>query len=123
MGKVVHHSGASTLADVLDRVLDKGVVVAGDVAISLVGVELLTIRLRLLVSSVDKAREMGISWWETDPFLNAKAKSLDVEKQELAERVAALEAQLRLARDGGTVMRPRDVSHVTGAPSETKESE
>ncbi|MEO0411358.1 MAG: gas vesicle protein [Pseudomonadota bacterium] len=116
MGKVVHHSGASTLADVLDRVLDKGVVVAGDVAISLVGVELLTIRLRLLVSSVDKAREMGISWWETDPFLNSKAKSLELEKQDLKERVDALEAQLRLAADGGKIMRPRDLTHVTGGP-------
>ncbi|MEM7568220.1 MAG: gas vesicle protein [Pseudomonadota bacterium] len=118
MGKVVHHSGASTLADVLDRVLDKGVVVAGDVAISLVGVELLTIRLRLLVSSVDKAREMGISWWETDPFLNSKAKSLELEKQELTERVDALERQLRLAEAGGKVLKKHDLEHITG-PKET----
>ncbi|MEM6682030.1 MAG: gas vesicle protein [Pseudomonadota bacterium] len=115
MGQVVHHSQASTLADVLDRVLDKGVVVAGDVAISLVGVELLTIRLRLLVSSVDKAKEMGISWWETDPFLNSKAKSLELEKLELLERVERLEAELRLKDAGGEVLKPRDLSHITGA--------
>lgn len=114
MGQVVHHSQASTLADVLDRILDKGVVVAGDIAISLVGVELLTIRLRLLVSSVDKARDMGISWWETDPFLNAKAKSLEGEKQELLERIDALERALRLQEAGGQVLKARDVSNVTG---------
>ncbi|MEM8799261.1 MAG: gas vesicle protein [Pseudomonadota bacterium] len=117
MGQVVHHSQASTLADVLDRVLDKGIVVAGDVSISLVGVELLTIRLRLLVSSVDKAREMGISWWETDPFLNAKAKSLELEKTELLERIEKLESALKLEQVGGKVMRPHDLSHITGETS------
>ncbi len=114
MGQVVHHSQASTLADVLDRVLDKGVVIAGDVAISLVGVELLTIRLRLLISSVDKAREMGISWWETDPFLRSKAKSLDLENKGLLERVERLEAELRLKEAGATVLQKRDLSNVTG---------
>lgn len=114
MGQVVHHSQASTLADVLDRVLDKGVVIAGDVSISLVGVELLTIRLRLLISSVDKAREMGISWWETDPFLNAKAKSLELEKHELMERVEALEASLRLKEAGGKILKPRGGSRMAG---------
>jgi len=57
------------LADLLDRVLDKGVVIAGDIKINLVEVELLTIKIRLLVASVDKARSMGINWWENDPFL------------------------------------------------------
>ena len=106
MAQVVHHSQASTLADVLDRILDKGVVVAGDVAISLVGVELLTIRLRLLISSVDKAQEMGISWWETDPFLNAKAKALETDRQDLLTRIEELEAELAHHREltghGGT---------------------
>lgn len=114
MGQVVHHSQASTLADVLDRVLDKGVVVAGDISISLVGVELLTIRLRLLVSSVDKAKEMGISWWETDPFLNAKAKSLELEKHDLQEQVAALESALRLQEAGGQIMPRKEVHNITG---------
>ncbi|HYY03350.1 MAG TPA: gas vesicle protein [Gaiellaceae bacterium] len=57
------------LADVLERVLDKGIVIAGDIQINLLDIELLTIRLRLLVASADKAREMGIDWWEGDPFL------------------------------------------------------
>jgi hypothetical protein len=57
------------LADVLERVLDKGIVVAGDIQINLLDIELLTVRLRLLIASADKAREMGIDWWEGDPFL------------------------------------------------------
>jgi hypothetical protein len=57
------------LADVLERVLDKGIVIAGDIQINLLEIELLTVRLRLLIASADKAREMGIDWWEGDPFL------------------------------------------------------
>jgi Gas vesicle protein len=57
------------LADVLERVLDKGIVVAGDIQINLLDIELLTVRIRLLIASADKAREMGINWWEGDPFL------------------------------------------------------
>ena len=63
----------ASLADVLERVLDKGIVIAGDIRINLVDVELLTIRLRLLVASVDRAREMGIDWWEHDPMLSSRA--------------------------------------------------
>jgi hypothetical protein len=58
------------LADVLERVLDKGIVIAGDIKIDLLDIELLTIRIRLLVASADKAREMGIDWWQNDPFLS-----------------------------------------------------
>jgi hypothetical protein len=66
--------GATTnLADLLERILDKGIVIAGDISISLVDIELLTIKLRLLVASVDKAQEMGVNWWEGDPWLNARA--------------------------------------------------
>ena len=61
-----------SLADVLERILDKGVVIAGDISISLVGIELLTIRLRLLIATVDKAKEMGINWWESDPRLTTQ---------------------------------------------------
>ena len=64
---------APNLADLLERVLDKGVVIAGDIQISLLDIELLTIKLRLLVASVDKAREMGIDWWERDPSLSGRA--------------------------------------------------
>ena len=62
-------SEPAQLADVLERVLDKGIVIAGDIRINLLDIELLTIRLRLLVASADKAKEMGIDWWEGDPFL------------------------------------------------------
>jgi len=64
----------TNLADILERILDKGIVVAGDIAISLVDVELLTIKVRLLIASADKAREMGIDWWEHDSFLTSGAR-------------------------------------------------
>ena len=91
----IHSSiGGDGLADVLERVLDRGVVVAGDVAVSLVGIELLTIRIRLLVASVDKAREMGIDWWTSDPALSGGAARLEAENRSLRERLEALEARL-----------------------------
>src|SRR5689334_8715393 len=62
-------SGTANLLDILDRVLDKGLVIAGDIKISLANVELLTIRIRLLVCSVDKAEQIGMNWWRTDPNL------------------------------------------------------
>jgi hypothetical protein len=68
----LQHSG-SGLADILERILDKGIVVAGDISVSLVGVELLTVRIRLVVASVDRALEMGIRWWEGDPALTGPA--------------------------------------------------
>ncbi len=64
---------SANLADILERVLDKGVVIAGDIKINLLDIELLTIKLRLLVASVDKAKEMGIDWWEHDPSLSSGA--------------------------------------------------
>ena len=90
------------LADVLDRVLDKGVVIAGDISISLVSVELLTIRIRLLIASVDKAREMGIDWWTRDTNLSdgqGKQQQLenddDGDRKQLLQRIERLEAQLQ----------------------------
>jgi len=71
--------GPAQLADVLERVLDKGIVIAGDIQINLLDIELLTIRLRLLVASADKAREMGIDWWEGDPFLGRGNKQNGLE--------------------------------------------
>ncbi len=83
---------ATNLADLLDRVLDKGVVIVGDIKIDLVEVELLTIKIRLLIASVDKAKAIGINWWEGDPFLQATAfKKLAAENEELKNRVAQLE--------------------------------
>ena len=71
---VASSGGTGDLADILERVLDKGIVVAGDIAISLLDIELLTIKLRLLIASADTAREMGIDWWEHDPFLTSRAR-------------------------------------------------
>jgi hypothetical protein len=65
-------NGSASLADILERVLDKGIVIAGDIQINLLDIELLTIKLRLLVASVDRAREMGIDWWESDPSRPAR---------------------------------------------------
>ena len=81
----------SSLADILERVLDKGVVIAGDIQINLLDIELLTIKLRLLVASVDRAREMGINWWETDASLSSDARELEKENQSLRERLERLE--------------------------------
>lgn len=88
-----HSISGNGLGDVLERVLDKGVVIAGDVQISLVGVELLTIKLRLIVASVDKAMEIGLRWWDSDPYL-AGGTPDNAENAALQHRVTALEAQL-----------------------------
>ena len=84
-------SGPSNLADILERVLDKGIVIAGDIRINLLEIELLTIHIRLLIASVDKAREMGINWWEGDPTLSRGANDLENENRELRERLDRLE--------------------------------
>lgn len=84
---------SANLADILERVLDKGVVIAGDIRINLLDIELLTIKLRLVVASVDKAKEMGIDWWESDPTLSSRARrdELTRENAELRERLRELE--------------------------------
>ncbi|MCX4791184.1 MULTISPECIES: gas vesicle protein [unclassified Streptomyces] len=85
---------SANLADILERVLDKGIVIAGDIQINLLDIELLTIKLRLLVASVDKAKEMGIDWWEHDPALSSRAndgyRSLAEENKRLQAEIAAL---------------------------------
>jgi len=73
MERVPTVSGTTNLVDILDRVLDKGLVIAGDVRVSLANVELLTIRIRLLVCSVDKAEQIGLNWWKYDPHLTMQA--------------------------------------------------
>ncbi|MBC9728687.1 gas vesicle protein [Streptomyces sp. TRM68367] len=92
--------GGANLADILERVLDKGVVIAGDIRINLLDIELLTIKLRLIVASVDKAREMGIDWWEHDPALthSARRDELVRENAELRERLERLEPGLETGR-------------------------
>ena len=81
----------SNLADILERVLDKGIVIAGDIQINLLDIELLTIKLRLLIASVDRAREMGINWWESDSSLSSGAQQLEEENRSLHERLERLE--------------------------------
>ena len=75
-----HATQSTNLADILERVLDKGIVIAGDISISLADVELLNIKVRLLVASVERAMSMGINWWESDPALNSKARDLDLQE-------------------------------------------
>lgn len=70
------------LADLLERILDKGIVIVGDIKINLVDIELLTIKIRLLVASVDKAKSLGIDWWEYDPFISSPKKSVPLEATE-----------------------------------------
>src|SRR5438105_6358711 len=82
----------SNLADILERVLDKGIVIAGDIQINLLDIELLTIKLRLLVASVDRAKEMGINWWESDPSLTSGGRDLEAENRALRDRLEQLEA-------------------------------
>ncbi len=82
----------ANLADILERVLDKGIIIAGDIRENLLDSELLTIKIRLLIVSVDKAQEMGIDWWRNDPMLNSDAQLLAEENRQLRERVEALEA-------------------------------
>ena len=91
------------LVDLLDRVLDKGLVVAGDIRVSLAEVELLTIRIRLLVCSIDKAEQIGLDWWRQDPNLSVGARHLAVENEALKEQVRVLEekvAALAVASQG-----------------------
>jgi len=86
-------TGGSTLKDVLELVLDKGIVIAGDIQIKLADVDLLTIKIRLLICGVDKAKEMGIDWWESDSFLSSKAREKEAEQAKLEARVKELEAK------------------------------
>lgn len=84
---------STSLADLLERVLDKGIVIAGDVEVRLLDIELLTLKLRLLIASADTARSMGIDWWEHDPALSSRARDreLEQENKELRERLDRLE--------------------------------
>jgi hypothetical protein len=84
-------NSGTDLADILERVLDKGIVIAGDIQINLLDIELLTIKLRLVVASVDRAKEMGIDWWERDPTLSSGHQELEEENRRLRERLEALE--------------------------------
>jgi hypothetical protein len=85
----------ANLADILERVLDKGIIIAGDIRVNLLDIELLTIKIRLLVASVDKAKEMGIDWWENDPMLSSRSRDqeLEEENRNLKARLKELESR------------------------------
>src|SRR4051795_9883244 len=94
---------SSTIVDVLEKILDKGVVIAGDISVGIADVELLTIKIRLIVASVDKAKEIGLDWWENDPYLSSKAsenktQALDTENRMLLERLETLERSMEVNR-------------------------
>ena len=100
MPQITHSTDGANLADVLERILDKGVVIAGDIRIRLLEIELLTVNIRLLISSVDKAREIGIDWWSYNPFLSSSARSelpstsrtpLESEMRDIRARLEQLE--------------------------------
>lgn len=95
--KIVHGIQATNLADILERVLDKGIVIAGDIKIQLADIDLLNIKIRLLIASVDKAMEMGINWWQQDSYLSSKAREAEIEKEneELKKRLERLEAKIK----------------------------
>jgi hypothetical protein len=104
--EVQRAGGPANLADILERVLDKGIVIAGDIQINLLDIELLTIKLRLLIASVERAQEMGINWWESDPTLSANAHELEEENRDLRQRLERLEkaAGLPAPREGEEVI-------------------
>lgn len=105
-------SSSANLADILERVLDKGIVIAGDIQINLLDIELLTIKLRLLIASVDKAKEMGIDWWEHDSSLSSRADRttarLEEENQRLRDQIETLRADAALP--------PADTDEESAAP-------
>ena len=96
MAEPTHSINATGLADILERVLDKGIVIAGDIKIQIADIDLLTIKIRLLVASVDKAMEMGINWWQEDTYLSTKAR-----EKELMQQQDALEVRLQKLEAAG----------------------
>jgi uncharacterized membrane protein len=107
----------ANLGDILERVLDKGLVIAGDIQVNLLDIELLTIKLRLVIASLDTAREAGINWWEDDPWLNGRAsrradeRELRDENRRLRRRIRQLEAG---EDDEDSEDEPAEGEHVSG---------
>ena len=94
MTELVTPTRSHGLVEILDRVLDKGLVIAGDIKINLANVELLTIQIRLLVCSIDKAEQIGLNWWRHDPRLTAGGQGVTLPASELSDRLARIEQQL-----------------------------
>ena len=97
----------ANLADILERVLDKGIIIAGDIRVNLLDIELLTIKIRLLIVSVDKAKEMGIDWWRNDPLLTTSEQGLADENRRLRERLEELESGGSTAASGSETPKER----------------
>lgn len=91
-------TSGSSLGEILEKILDKGVVIAGDISIALADVELLTIRIRLVVASIDKAKEMGIDWWESDPNLSSKAKA-EKERKDAQQKEEEIQTRMLLEQN------------------------
>lgn len=92
--QVVKSVEATNLADLLERILDKGMVIVGDIRINLTDIELLTIKIRLLIAGVERAKELGIDWWESDHYLSSKSKQLYEENKLLKDRLEKLESKV-----------------------------
>jgi hypothetical protein len=127
---------SANLADILERVLDKGIVIAGDIQINLLDIELLTIKLRLLVASVDKAKEMGIDWWEHDPSLSSRARqdgpdmslgsssrARSVEGGTEKQEIEQLRAEVRELRDAAGLTEDRRKPITSAGEPEVQEAE
>jgi Gas vesicle protein len=127
-GDALHPQTApSNLADILERVLDKGIVIAGDIQLNLLDIELITLKIRLLIASVDRAREMGINWWESDPSLSAPREErvefrAEIDREngntDLEARIARIERQL-LGSGGGESGGPESGGRETGGRATT----
>jgi hypothetical protein len=100
---VQHSAPSSNILEILEKILDKGVVIAGDIKIALADVELLTIKIRLIVASVDKAKEIGLDWWENDPYLSSKAKSLEEENRLLKAELLEFKEGVKENKDEKSV--------------------
>jgi len=107
MERVPSVSGTANLLDILDRVLDKGLVIAGDVRVSLANVELLTIRIRLLICSVDKAEQIGLNWWKFDPNLSYRGEALPAPSQPEQAAVRGSPLAVKRARNSRAATRRR----------------
>jgi hypothetical protein len=103
------------LVDVLDRILDKGLVIAGDIKVSLANVELLTLQIRLLVCSIDKAEQIGLNWWRYDTNLTTRAERAEAENVELRERLAELELEIRKLAAAGVAAAVREQESVANS--------
>jgi hypothetical protein len=103
------------LVDVLDRILDKGLVIAGDIKVSLANVELLTLQIRLLVCSIDKAEQIGLNWWRYDTNLTTRAERAEAENLELRERLSELEQEIRKIAAANVAASTRESNQISNS--------